>query len=74
MAALCMTAVLAFAPMAMAQDDLNCDDLSEAEEQACYKCYNAKMKASGLRYRLGPWNARVNRIGLADSVPDHYDV
>ena len=36
MAALCMAATLAFAPMAMAQDDLNCDDLSEAEEQAVF--------------------------------------
>lgn len=35
-AALCMAATLAFAPMAIAQDDLNCADLSEAEEQAVF--------------------------------------
>ena len=36
LAALAMVATLVFAPMAMAQDDLNCDDLSEAEEQAVF--------------------------------------
>lgn len=34
--ALCMALALVFAPMAIAQDDLNCDDLSEAEEQAVF--------------------------------------
>lgn len=34
--ALCMAAALAFAPAALAQDDLNCADLSEAEEQAVF--------------------------------------
>ena len=34
--ALCMALTLAFAPMALAQDDLNCGDLSEAEEQAVF--------------------------------------
>jgi hypothetical protein len=31
-----MVATLVFAPMAIAQDDLNCADLSEAEEQAVF--------------------------------------
>ncbi len=31
-----MAASLVFAPMAVAQDVLNCDDLSEAEEQAVF--------------------------------------
>ena len=47
MATLCMAAILAFAPVAAAQsasasasattDDLNCGDLSEAEEQAVFE-------------------------------------
>ncbi len=36
LAALCALAVLALAPAAMAQTDLNCPDLSEAEEQAVF--------------------------------------
>ena len=36
LAALAMAATLVFAPMAMAQDDLNCADLSEAEEQSVF--------------------------------------
>ena len=36
LAALCMAMALVFAPMAMAQDNLNCADLSEAEEQAVF--------------------------------------
>ena len=34
--ALCMALALVFAPVALAQDDLNCADLSEAEEQAVF--------------------------------------
>jgi hypothetical protein len=36
MAALAMAATLVFAPMAFAQTDLNCGDLSEAEEQSVF--------------------------------------
>ncbi len=36
LAALCALAVLAVAPQALAQADLNCGDLSEAEEQAVF--------------------------------------
>lgn len=36
LSALSMAMSLVFAPMAVAQDDLNCGDLSEAEEQAVF--------------------------------------
>ena len=36
LASLCMALALVLSAPAMAQDDLNCDDLSEAEEQAVF--------------------------------------
>ena len=36
LAALVMAATFVFAPIAVAQDDLNCGDLSEAEEQSVF--------------------------------------